>query len=90
MEQKPSLPAPGTPAYYARMARVTLVIAPFGAAFTILLAKLQGGDTVTALSIGAIMLVATLFAAALLHVRGSKAGSDAGWIILLLRLFVRR
>ena len=90
MEQKPSLPAPGTPAYYARMARVTLLVAPFGAAFGFLLARLQGGDTVTALSIAAILLGATLAAAALLHVRGAKAGRDAGWVILLLRLFVRR
>src|SRR5690606_5594657 len=90
MEQKPSLPSPGTPAYYSRMARVTLVVAPFGAAFTYLLAKLQRGDDVTSLSLGAMVLVLALAAAALLHFRGSKAGSDAGWIMLLLRLFVRR
>lgn len=90
MQQKPPLPAPGTPAHYARMARVTLVVAPFGGAFTFLLAKLQRGDDFTALSLAAIVLALALFAAALLHFRGSKAGSDAAWLILLLRLFVRR
>ncbi len=56
------------------MARVTLVVAAFGAALVFLLAKLQKGDDLTALVLAAIMLLATLGAAALLHFRMPRSG----------------
>ena len=79
-----------TPERQARLVRVLLVISPFGAAFAYGLAAIQRAEPAMRAMMAGIMFVGCLAAALLFHLRGAKAGSDSGWIALILRLLSRR
>jgi len=79
-----------TPERQARLVKVLLVISPFGAAFSYGLAAIQRAEPGTCALLAGITFVGCIGAALLVHLRGSKAGSDAGWIALILRLLARR
>ena len=74
----------------ARLARATLIATPFGAILAFFLAAIQGGELWTCLLLAGVMAAGCLGAAALIHLRGSKAGRDAAWIALILRLLTKR
>lgn len=81
---------PYPPEAYARMARVSLWMVPFGAVLVFLLAAVQGAELWICVMLAGVMAVGCLGAAALLHLRGAKAGQDAAWIALIFRLLARR
>ena len=83
-------PKPGTAEYYTRMSRACFQTAPFGGLLGFALMKVQGAEFGHSLLGGAILLAGTLGAGVLIHHRGAKAASDAGWIAVLLRLVSRR
>jgi hypothetical protein len=78
------------PIYRGRLVRALLLISPFGFGLSYILAALQGAETWVALLLGAVMFFGCLGAAALFHLRGSKAGNDAVWIKVILALIGRR
>ena len=78
------------PEHYARQARLVLLLTPLGAAIVFGLAAVQGAELWHCALAAAVMAVGCLGAAALIHLRGDKAGGDAGWIALILRLLAGR
>ena len=79
-----------SPEQRAKAVKALLIISPFGAAFCYLLAAIQKAEPWARALIAGVMLVGCLGAALLIHLRGSKAGGDAAWIAMILRLLSRR
>ncbi len=78
------------PEYRRRLVRTILIVSPLGFAIAYGLALLQGGSQKLSLLLGLIMFLGGLAAAALFHLRGSKAGKDVVFIRIILALLGRR
>jgi hypothetical protein len=79
-----------TPERQAHLVKVLLVVSPFAAAFCYWLAWIQGAEPSSSALIAGVMFAGCIGAALLVHLRGSKAAGDAGWIALILALITRR
>jgi hypothetical protein len=78
------------PEYRRRVVRMTLTVSPLGFVLAYVLTLLQGASHTFSLAMGLVLFVGCLCAAALFHLRGSKAGNDVVIIRIILALLGRR
>lgn len=78
------------PEYRRRVVRMTLIMSPFGFVLAYVLALLQGASQGLSLFLGLVLFAGCLGAAALFHLRGSKAGNDVVIVRIILALLGRR
>lgn len=87
--EKPRLKRPtlDDPEYRRRIIRACIFVSPLGFAIAFLLGLFQGVSPEIALLMGLVLAAGCFGAAGLVHLRGTEAGKDVMWVIVLLKLF---